>query len=408
MVQKAEKTYGQASNIMEDYPLGINMMFVQPFNNVKGSAKALVTKLATYQQTNDKMLISSSWFGEMALEKSIAEDKFISLRQWLMSVNSLHQKTTRQGQGYHDRLFTSIHHDKNALETRFYFYKVNEVEAMNVISALPLFVRDTLNLDPACFFHHSDFKHILEGTWDKEKREYKDPNMINQEQYLMDLDDCFNVHREFFPHTIFTDTKETRMETEKHLAMANGEDDISILSSLTEKTLKAATKIPGTSGRGDDGMSVESGMTSKSKTQLAVRSALKEVSAEHHKAMEEQQKKFEREIAQLRQALEQNNAVLNQQEVAIQGTQDSPEALPLETDINNMDAKQEETGVMDLDDSSDDMASLPSTRRAFKKTSLSEASAALASPDHKRPKRSQSKSRSGQGGRHSSSNKSNV
>lgn len=109
LVQKAGKTYGRASKNLEDYPLGINMMFVQPFNNVKGSAKALVTKLATYQQTNEKMIMSSSWFGEMVLERSISNEKFTSMRQWLMSVTSLIPKKTRNGQGYYDKLFTSIH-----------------------------------------------------------------------------------------------------------------------------------------------------------------------------------------------------------------------------------------------------------------------------------------------------------
>lgn len=56
ITKKAEKTYGTASKTMEDYPLGINMMFVQPHFDVKGSAKALVTKLATYQKTNEQMM----------------------------------------------------------------------------------------------------------------------------------------------------------------------------------------------------------------------------------------------------------------------------------------------------------------------------------------------------------------
>jgi hypothetical protein len=64
----AEKTYGKASNQMEDYPLGINMMFVQPFNEVQGSAKAFVARLAMYQKTNETMLARSAWLGEVALE----------------------------------------------------------------------------------------------------------------------------------------------------------------------------------------------------------------------------------------------------------------------------------------------------------------------------------------------------
>ena len=52
LTKKAEKTYGTASKSIEDYPLGMNLMFIQPFNVVKGSTKALVSKLATYQKTN--------------------------------------------------------------------------------------------------------------------------------------------------------------------------------------------------------------------------------------------------------------------------------------------------------------------------------------------------------------------
>lgn len=46
----AEKTYGQASKTVADYPLGINMMFVKQYNNVKGLAKAVMAKLSTYQR----------------------------------------------------------------------------------------------------------------------------------------------------------------------------------------------------------------------------------------------------------------------------------------------------------------------------------------------------------------------
>jgi hypothetical protein len=302
LIQKAEKTYGRASKTMEDYPLGMSMMFVQPYNEVQGSAKALVAKLATYQQTNEHMMVVSSWFGKMALEKSISNDIFISLRQWLMTVTSMVKKKSRNGQEYHDKLFTSIHQTNDAQETKFYFYKVNEVEASNVIAALPLFIREELGLDPSCFFH----------TWEKHKREYKNRNMLNQEQYLIELEDCFDANREFFPQTITLDSPDVGADMAKQLAMANGEDEVSILSSLTEKTLKEATTAQDKStGNSEDG-STQSGHTSRSKTQQAVRNALKEVSMEHNRAMAEQQYKFQQELAKLRQAWRANSHQLHQ------------------------------------------------------------------------------------------------
>lgn len=52
-----------------------------------------------------------------------------------------------------------------------------------------------------------------------------------------------------------------------------------------------------------------SGQTSRSKTQAAVRMALKEVSLEHNKAMAEQQKKFQQEMAVLRQSFERQSTM---------------------------------------------------------------------------------------------------
>jgi len=61
IIKWAEKTYGRASTNMLDYPLGINMMFVLPYNDVQGAAKSMVAKLASYQNTNDKMVTCASW-----------------------------------------------------------------------------------------------------------------------------------------------------------------------------------------------------------------------------------------------------------------------------------------------------------------------------------------------------------
>jgi hypothetical protein len=147
------------------------------------------------------------------------------------------------------------------------------------------------------------------------------------------------------------------------MAMANGEDDISVLSNLTEKTLKAAT----TAG-GSEETSVASGHTSRSKTQAAVRAALKEVSLEHNKAMVEQQQKFQQELAALRNSFERQSTVGRPvQEVAT---------------IPSTPTAGEEGAVQSMEeDSSDDEMALQQTRRRSK-----------------RPKRSQSNSKQGKGG----------
>jgi hypothetical protein len=131
----AERTYGKPSPNMVDYPLGINMMFVQLYNDVQqGSAKSMVAKLAAYQHTNDKMVTTTSWYGDMALDKSIQKNMFVSLQQWLMSLQSIHPKTTGKGQPIVDHLFTGIHRSPDGRVTTFYFYKANESEANNVIA----------------------------------------------------------------------------------------------------------------------------------------------------------------------------------------------------------------------------------------------------------------------------------
>jgi hypothetical protein len=78
----------------------------------------------------------------------------------------------------------------------------------------------------------------------------------------------------------------------KVIAMANGEDEASVLSQLTDKTLKEAhlRTDRGNLSSNSSVTSVQSGNTSRSKTQAAVKEALKEVSLEHNKAMIEQKK----------------------------------------------------------------------------------------------------------------------
>jgi hypothetical protein len=287
---QAEKLYGKASKKVEDYPLGMNMMFVKQYGDVKGSAKALVAKLAAYQKKHEQVMESASWFGEIALDRSIVKDGFRSLRQWLLNLKSLHPKLNKDKKQYFDNVFTSIHRDTDGQEVKFYFSKVNETEASNIILALPLIIRDELNLDPSCFMHRSDVANTLEGAWDPTTRVYKNKNMMNQEQYMEDMDDFFHANNCFLGQTVEVATPIPSGEVQKHTALVNGEDDVSMLSNLTDKTLQEANKTG--EGSAYENQSVQSGMTSRSKTQLAVKEALQAVSLEHKKALQEQQKSF--------------------------------------------------------------------------------------------------------------------
>jgi hypothetical protein len=381
LTKKAEKTYGTASKSMEDYPLGMNLMFVQPYNVVKGSAKALVSKLATYQKTNEQMVSYTTWYGEMAVDKSVTREKYYSLRRWLMSVTSITEKTARDGKKYHDKLFIGLHKSPEAQEVRFYYYKVIEAEALNVVAALPLFIQLELNLDPGCFFHKSDYAEIVKGSWDTAKREYKNVNMLNQEQYLNDLEDCFMANRAFVPEVIMTDTTVDATDAEKGLALANGEDEISVLSTLTDKTLKEATTRHSNPSSTGDAMSVGSivsGMTSKSKTRLAVKEAIKEVSAEHNKAMEEQQQRFQREIATLRKELERSTSRHPAANMEIEQNERKESDTTMDTEIPEQDIPMIDLGT-------------------------EEEPHIAHSPSPKRPKRAKSRTRKGRGGSKSTS-----
>jgi hypothetical protein len=113
-----------------------------------------------------------------------------------MSVTSIHHKENKDGVTYKDKLFMGIHHSQDTQEVKFYCYKVNKIEAQNVVSALPFFISSELGLDPTWFFHRSDFHHLRDGQMDKDQRIYISKTMLNQEQYLSELEDCFwiNVH----------------------------------------------------------------------------------------------------------------------------------------------------------------------------------------------------------------------
>jgi hypothetical protein len=95
----AEKAYGKHSNQVEEYPLGISMMFVQPYNTVAAPAKGIVKQYVAYQKTNETMIKLASWFGEVALDRSIKMDRFESLHFWLMSLTSI--KKTKKKMALH-------------------------------------------------------------------------------------------------------------------------------------------------------------------------------------------------------------------------------------------------------------------------------------------------------------------
>lgn len=152
--------------------------------------------------------------------------------------------------------------------------------------------------------HKSDVATTLEGAWDPTTRVYKNKNMMNQEQYMADMDDFFHANNCFLGHTVEVTSPIPPGEVQKYTALANGEDDVSMLSNLTEKTLQEANKAG--DGTSNENQLVQSGMTSKSKTQLAVKEALQAVSLEHNKALREQQKKFQLEIESLKKALVQS------------------------------------------------------------------------------------------------------
>ena len=319
----AEKAYGVPSTKMEDYPIGISMMFVKHYNLVKGADRDNIATLAMYQKTNEAMLTSAAWTGSISLDRSIKDTHFESLRHWLMSLTSHTDKQKKDGTKYKDRLFQSIHRSKDTQETRFYFYRSNAIEAGNVIAALPLVVKEELGLDPSCFFHKVDYASVLEGSWNPATREFKNRQMINQEQYLHDLDDCFLVNKEFLPEVVIMQNKQVDQKlANKTMAMAHGEDDISILSNLTEKTLKASRSRTGNHSPSESTInSQQSGNTSKSKTQAAVKEALKDVSLQHNKAMQEQKEKFRKEIEALRKELESKTTMERDRDVS---TDDTP------------------------------------------------------------------------------------
>jgi len=247
-----------------------------------------------------------------------------------------------------------------------------------VISALLLFIQTEVGLDPSSFFHKSEYHEILNGNWDKEKREYKNVSMLNQEQYLNELEECFLANREFVPSIVQMESSTSPLDIQKGLAMANREEEVSVVSALTDKTLKEASTLPGHQKASSATSSVASGMTSRSKTQLAVKEALKEVSVEHNRAMEEQQRRFRQEIDELRKVLERSTRVGS-------SVQDAPHDSSERGDVEmELVISPPEVQVMQVD-----INEAPSELDSPTRT---------VTPASKRPKRSTSRLRKGRGG----------
>ena len=117
---------------------------------------------------------------------------------------------------------------------------------------------------------------------------------------------------------------------------------------------------------------------------MALKEALKEVSLEHNNAMEEQQKRFQKELDALRKALEQGQTV----------------SRPNGNDGHDLSAQNNLVVNLDNDDTMDIDAGEPETTQLT--MSL------VASPKHKSPKRSKSRSQRDKGGPASANDNSNL
>ena len=129
--------------------------------------------------------------------------------------------------------------------------------------------------------------------------------------------------------------------------------------------------------------SQQSGNTSKSKTQAAVKEALKDVSLQHNKAMKEQHDKFQRELEELRKKLQAQSTI----------TPDKPS-------IRDNSQNQHETPAEDTDAIVVDSDTEMSQAQITLANAASPPRSPIKSPAHKRPKR-------GRGGRSSSTNRIN-
>jgi hypothetical protein len=190
----------------------------------------------------------------------------------------------------------------------------------------------------------------------------------------------------------------------KAIALASGTDDVSVLSQLTDKTLRAATSSQAPGGTSNDDSSVESGQTSRSKTQAAVKEALKEVSLEHNKAMEEQRAKFQCELEELRRSLERNytpheisttNTIPPSHDSIPNNPSREPSLSAHRVQETALDDSSPQEANMDIDSSDDDLAMTVAPQSGRKTGNNGTASK---SPQPKRPKRSKSRTLRGRGG----------
>lgn len=311
---------------------------------------------------------------ELAVDKLISRDKFHSLRQWMMNLKSVHPKLNKDNKQYFDNVFNSIHKSDDGQETRFFFSKINSTEATNVIMALPLVIRDELGLEPTCFIHKGDAEKIMEGLWDSTTRVYKNKNMLNQEQYMDEMEEFFSANNVFLGNTVEVPHLSSA-EIHKQVAMANGEDEVSVISNLTDKTLQDA-KIPHQTAP-QDNESIQSGMTSKSKTRLAVKEALQAVTIEHGKALKEQQQKFQKEIDELKKLLVTQSQTPKKNNTSTQG----------EVGYKTVPTREKQTN----DEASVSSSSLTSLQHKVQ-------AIVTLSPVAKRPKRSTSRMKRSSGG----------
>jgi len=93
---------------------------------------------------------------------------------------------------------------------------------------------------------------------------------------------------------------------------------------------------------------------------------------EHNKAMQEQQHKFQKELEELRQALEgrTNMKEVNNSPTQTQTYHTNPKAYIAQTKVTNTEEPTEEMDKMEVEDSSEDELTLAQLSKSRKKSSL--------------------------------------
>lgn len=132
----------------------------------------LSTKLAKAVTAHSRISKDLQFYttDEYVLSKTIPKiDK--TLLQALCELESIHEKQVHGGDAIRGRLFHSIVPMDKDVYT-FQFFKVNSTEALAVIRALCLFVRDHFKLKPEGFCQSRVIEDANLGTWNFEKRTY--------------------------------------------------------------------------------------------------------------------------------------------------------------------------------------------------------------------------------------------